>query len=131
MKYLKIYENYSSKLDMLADHITQFMKKYEKNVNYTYHSDDVAFYYTVNEVQNKYFFNIRGIYKLLIFDKDIIIQNPGWINENIKNMTDFVIHIFNKYVVNNKLDKSNIESIIKDINSYNYDVYMYSLKYNL
>lgn len=141
MKYIKKFEN-NTGIQNLIEHIVYFMSKYHDNIDYVSHEGDYNFYYIVKQVQNKYFLNIKlDIYKhpmMIRYNIDNIIQNPGWINETITNISYFIKSIFDMYKKQTDkkynydiVDYSDIDNIIREITKNNYEIYLNSLKYNL
>lgn len=133
MKYIKEFEKLNTvNLKELAEHIDEFISHYYDNVDYTSSYGDYRFRYTVKEVQQKYFMYLKKIYTPFFkFDIDTVIQNPGWINETIEKISQFIKFIMDKYSEFERIDCSDIDNIIRDITKENYDIYLNTIKFNL
>jgi hypothetical protein len=133
LKYIKRFESLNNNdLKILAEHIEEFISHYYDNVDYTSSYGDYRFRYTVKEVQQKYFMYLKKIYTPFFeFDIDTIIQNPGWINDTIEKISQFIKFIMDKYSEFERINYSDIDNIIKDISKENYEIYLNALKFNL
>lgn len=140
MKHIKTFEHRfrTDKLENLADYLISFISECDNDdiiVHITKYDGDYLLYYTVKEIQNKYFMNMkinRANNEIFKFNIDNMIENPGWINEKITNISLFINSIMNKYKkLNDKINFSDIDNIINDINKENYEIYLNSLKFNI
>lgn len=134
MKYIKKYESSNlNEIEKLVNHLIIFIRGDNDNINYTSYNGDYAFLYTISGVQNKYFMNVRlsTNKEYILFNIDTIIQNPGWINKYIEEISQFIKFIMDKYTELGRINISNVDNIINDVTKEKYEIYLNTLKYNL
>jgi len=132
LKHIKKFENLVlNNIDILANYLKYFMNNNLNYVIYTsVYNNDYTFSYNIDAIQRNYFMNLRlsTNNNYILFDIDTILQNPGWITNEVEVISKFIKVVMDKYVELGRIKCTDIDDIIKNITNENYKIYLKEYK---
>lgn len=139
MRYIKSYENYTDTLDMLVEHLVNFLKNTEEPGIFLYTNSAIEYsiWYHFNIVRkclfrvNKIDYYYGDLDRYFEFNLDKGMKDVSYSSNIIYNYVQFINSIMNKYKTQGMIKMSSAENIINDINNENYEQFITANKYNL
>jgi hypothetical protein len=146
MKYIKKYESIIYNLDLLSNHIKDFLMNIKDNNDndipgyFIYTTNDIGYkFWYCSKILNKGFFELYNIdyytgdkNRFFEFRLDLRLKVSIYLSEDIYNAAIFIESVMKNYIYSqNMIPMSKIEHIINDINDDNYVLFKNTNKYNI